>query len=789
MPVPPEGSMVGRNVGPYKVVSLIGAGGMGEVYRADDMRLGRAVALKILPPHLASDRGRIYRLIREAKAASAIAHPNVATIYDVGEGDGISFIAMEYITGQTLATKIDARPMDSTEILAIGIQVADALDAAHAKGIFHRDIKPGNVMLTARGQVKVLDFGLAKISEQSSSTQPTACDTASGTVVGSAPYMSPEQVLGGEIDARSDIFGLGVTLFEMATGRLPFAGATPGDTTDRILHAQPESISRFTSKLPAELEKIILKCLEKERERRYQTAAEIIVDLKNLQRDISQDSPVTPITPRHRIPGRRLIVGASAAALLAAIIAFAVFSGPYGGTDQAIDSIVVLPFATDGNPDAEYLSDGIAESLINSLSQLPNLRVIARTTALSYKGKSIDLNRIGQELRVRAILTGRLSQRGETLTLQADLVDVAAGSQLWGDHYTGKFADIFAIQDQIAAQISEKLRLRLSGDEQKRLTKHYTENTEAYRLYMEGRYHTLRFTKEGMDKGIALLKQATATDNRYALGYAGLAQSYMEGADWYMPATEAGPLAKEAALRALALDDTLSDAHTALAIVAAQYDWDWPTAEREFKRAIDLNPGSAAAHNNYGTYFLAVTGRLDEGIAELVRARQLDPLSAYIHTNLGSALYFARRYDEAINALEKALELDPIWLAHIGLATCFQQKGMHNEAIAQFQKAIPVGPPDAPAWLAQGMAVAGRTREARQLLGGLEHLKTLRTGAWGMAALYTALGDKDQAFAWLQRARDDRFIIFASLKVDPAFDSLRGDPRFANLLRSIGLSL
>ena len=458
--------------------------------------------------------------------------------------------------------------------------------------------------------------------------------------------------------------------------------------------------------------------------------------------------------------------------------------------ETPINSIAVLPFANaSADPDTDYFSDGITETLINSLSQLPNLRVIARTTAFSYKGKEGDPRKIGRELNVRAVLTGRFVQRGDDLTMQVDLMDVEAGNQLWGERYTRKLADIFAVQNEIAGQISEKLRLKLSGDVQQRLTKRYTGNTEAYQLYLKGRYYALKYTIDGTDKGIDSFHQAIQLDPGYALAYAGLAQAYMAASGWYLTSREAGPKAKEAALKALALDDGLSEAHGAVAFVAAAYDWDWPNAEREFKRAIELNPGSASAADYYGWNVLAITGRVDESLAELKRAQQLDPLSVNINTDLGQAYYFARRYDEAIEQLKKAIELDPdFWLAHIYLGNAYVQKAMYREAIAEYQKTVSApGFPDGPAFVAYGLAMSGRSGEARKALGELK-LSKPPAAAWAMVALHEALGDKDQAFAALRQARDDRFIVFASIKVDPLFDGLRSDARFAELLRSIGLT-
>ena len=774
-------SPVRRQLGHYQILSELGAGGMGEVYLARDTRLGRQAAIKVLPANVAADPDRMQRFIHEARMASALNHPNVATIYDVGESDGIPFIAMEYVEGQTLAGKIGGRSMAPREILDIGIQIADALDAAHTKGITHRDIKPANVMLTSRGQVKVLDFGLAKTtrgeSQPATSDMVTVLKTEPGLVLGTVQYMSPEQVLGRDVDHRSDIFSLGVVLYEMATGRPPFAGTTSTETMDRILHTQPGSMAF------AETDRIVRKCLEKDRERRYQTARDLVVDLRNLQRDSGA------VLPRPWSRRRRLVLAAIAAAVLAAVsVGVSSLVRRDQAPETAIDSIAVLPFVNaNTDPDAQYLSDGISESLINSLSLLPKLRVTARTTAFRYKGTTEDPRKIGRDLNVRAVLTGRLVQRGDTLNVQIDLMDVAAGTQLWGDQYTRKLTDIFAVQDDVARRIAETLRLKLSGEEQQRLTKRYTENIDAYQLYLKGRYYALKYTIDGTNRGIESFQQAIQLDSAYALAYAGLAEAYMAASGWYLTAREAGPRAKEAALKALKWDGSLSEAHSALALVAAAYEWDWSTAEREFKRGIELNPGSASAADYYGSWFLAMIGRADESIAELKRAQQLDPLSPLINADLGNAFYYARRYDEAIEQARKAIDLDPnFWLAHINLGAAYMQKAMYPEAIAEFQKTVAApGFPDGLVFVAYGLALSGRSAEARKVLGTLQGSN--QPTSFAMAVLYTGLGDKDQAFAWLQRARDERFIVLAAIKVDPIFDSLRSDPRFADLLRSMGL--
>ena len=520
-------SFAGQSISHYQIISLLGKGGMGEVYRARDTKLDRTVALKILPADVATDAERMRRFVSEAKAASALNHPHVATIYEIGEAEGVRFIAMEYVEGQTLAAKINGTPLAINEILELGSQIADALDEAHSKGITHRDIKPANVMLTPRGQVKVLDFGLAKITRPQSidSNISTLAKTQSGVVMGTVPYMSPEQALGREVDQRSDLFSLGVVLYEMATGHSPFAGASTTETLDRILHAQPEAMARFNYDVPAELERIVRKCLEKERERRYQSARELVVDLRNLKREAgAKGMSAEPIAIAPKRSLYRLRLAAILLVILALIAVSAYWLYP---RSSAIESVAVLPFLNVGaNPDTEYLSDGIAESLIRSLSQLPRLTVRSRDSAFRYKNRDVTAQLAGQELKVQAVLTGRVTQRGEDISISVELVDVNTNSHLWGEQYQQKLANLLQVQETIAREISDKLRLKLTSDEQSRLTKRYTENVEAYQLYQLGRYHWNKRTFEGFDNALKYFTQAIEKDPGYALAYSGLADAY-----------------------------------------------------------------------------------------------------------------------------------------------------------------------------------------------------------------------------------------------------------------------
>jgi serine/threonine protein kinase/Tfp pilus assembly protein PilF len=786
-------SLIGGQVGSFKVLSLLGVGGMGEVYLGEDQRLDRTIALKILPTELASDPERMRRFIREAKAASALKHPNVATIHDIGKSEGIHFIAMEYVEGQTLTEKINGRSMDPAEIVEVGIQVADALDEAHTKGITHRDIKPANIMLTPRGQVKVLDFGLAKVTRREGqamgSDLSTVAKTETGIVMGTVQYMSPEQVLGHEVDHRTDLFSLGVVLYEMATGRPPFSGVTQNETMDCILHAQPNAIARFNYNAPPELERIVRKCLEKDRERRYQSARDLLIDLRNLRRDSdSAERAIQKVSARPVSHVRRLTFAAMGVALLT-LIGVGVYQ--LGWRSQAMDSLAVLPLLNESaDPNTEYLSDGITESLIRSLSQLPNLRVMARSTVFRYKGKDVDPQKVGRDLGVQAAVTGRVQQRGDTLIIAVEMVDVEKGSQLWGGQYSRKLADIFAIQEEISREISEKLRLRLTGEEQKRLTRRYTENPEAYQTYLKGRYYWNKRAVEGFKKGLEYFQQAIEQDPSYALAYAGLADSYnLLGLYVYhgLPPKESYPRAKAAAEHALQIDDTLAEPHTSLAWVKFRFDWDWPGAESEFKRAIELNPRYPTAHHWYA-YYLAGVGRLDEARAAIQKAQELDPLSLIINATVAQVFYYAHEYDRAIEQLRKTLEIDPNFAhAHRLLGESYREKAMVREAIAEMQKAVTLSGGNRAYYLGQlgnAYAVSGRRGEALRILDELMELsQQMYVSPTIFAIVYIGLGQKDKAFTWLERAYEERSAFPTEFLAEPMFDSLRSDRRFQDLLR------
>jgi eukaryotic-like serine/threonine-protein kinase len=779
-------SMVGRRLGRYQILSLLGAGGMGEVYCARDTHLNREVAVKVLPAHLAQDVVARARFEREAQAVAALSHPNILAIHDFGMEQDIHYAVTELLEGETLRQRLTGGALPWHEAVKLGVAVADGLAAAHAKGIIHRDLKPENLFLSSDGRVKILDFGLARRKpvatlSVASSTPTVENVTEPGMVMGTVGYMSPEQVRGEEVDERSDLFAFGCVLYETVAGERAFARQTAAETMAAILRDEPPKLAEVSQNAPPELERVVNRCLKKKAAERYQSANDLAIDLNALLSGAATTAPA-PARLSKRMPPA-LWVAAILALVLAGLSLYRTMSQGQP-VDQPIDSIAVLPLVNaSGDADTEYLSDGLTEDLINSLAHVSKLRVIARTTAFRYKGREVDPLKIGADLKVRAVLTGRVILRGDTLSIQADLLDVASGAQLWGQRFNKKLTDIFAVQAEMTRRITDGLRLKLPGAEQQQLTKRYTENVEAYQLYLKGRREAYKFNQEGKEKAPGYFQQAIQLDPNYALAYAGLAEYHLI----YFIGSRALALAKDAALKAVALDETLAEAHTVLATVAEKYDWDWAQAEREFQRAIALSPGFAAAHNWYGWY-LAQVGRLDEAVAELKLAQQLDPLSAFVYTNLGRAFFFRRDFDQAIEQFQKAIGLDPnFFLARAYLGLAYEQQGRYDEALAEIQKAISPANffPDGRTWFVHGLVVAGRQSEARKLLKQLQPREQV---PWSMAAVYTALGEKDQAFAWLEKAFEERFGVLASLKADPVFDSLRSDPRYAALLRRMGLT-
>jgi serine/threonine-protein kinase len=789
--------MIGQTISHYRIVEQLGAGGMGIVFKAQDSRLERAVALKFLPEKLAQSPQALDRFRREARAASALNHPGICTIYDIGEQDGRAFIAMEFMDGETLRNHIHGKPLPLDELLELGIEIADALEAAHAEGIIHRDIKPANIFVTKRGRAKVLDFGLAKLIPKglavAADSEGDSQDSNSivGIISGTPSYMSPEQVRGDGLDSRTDIFSLGLLLYEMATGRQAFSGGTGGIIIEAVLTRPPVPVRSINPDIPQRLEEIIDKALHKNRDQRYQHAADLGADLQRLKREIdsgsraageiSQSSAISNAGPLSSTGEHLSRTSLDDTRALRARRA-----------SKTIDSLAVLPFENASrDPDYEYLSDGITASLINILATVPKLRVMAQSTVFRFKGRAIDPQAVGRDLNVRAVLTGRVMQSGGCLRIGAELVDVPTGSRLWGAQYDRKSGDIFAIQDDISNEIAEKLKLQLTHAQKKRLTRHHTEDPEAYRIYLKGRHHWNRWTEEGFYKAIEYFQQAIEKDPAYALAHAGVADSYvLLGWNSYLPPKDAFPKAKAAALTALQFDSDLGEAHTPLAAVLWLYDWQWPEAEKEFKRSLELNPTYPTANHWHAEYVMTM-GRHAEAIAQMKNSQALDPLSLIINVAIGWAYYTARRYDEALAQLNQAVELDPNYpVTYWILGLVHRTMSYYASATAEGEKGVRLsgGSPLMRAALAQSYGKAGRREEAMQILDDLTELaKHKYVAPHFFAGIHIGLGENDRALDYLEKSYEDHSHWLIYLHIDPVMDDLRNEPRFQDLLKRVGL--
>jgi serine/threonine-protein kinase len=761
----------GRIIGQYTVEDQLGAGGMGEVFLARD-KMGRKVALKLLARQLNSDESSIARFQHEARTLLALNHPNIVTVYDIGEVDSVYYIASELVEGQTLRQHLDKGDIELREVLDIAIQIATGLAAAHEKGVVHRDIKPENIMIRRDGYVKVLDFGIAKLIEGPAVTNPEALTirqvhTAEGTVIGTAPYMSPEQARGLPVDARTDTWSLGVVLYEAMSGRRPFLGETIQDVIASVLQKEPPPLARYVREVPEPLEWIISRSLRKDKDARYQTASGLLADLREFRKRVEFAAEIE----RTGTPNKQ-----------------------FGADTQSTrtetrNSIAVLPFANMSvDAENEYFCDGLAEELLNALAKIEDLKVAARSSAFSFKGKNARVSEIGRALGVQTVLEGSVRKSDNRLRITVQLISAADGYHLWSERYDREIQDIFDVQDEITLAVVDALKVRLLGDEKAAVLRRLTDNPEAYELYLKGRYFWFKFNPEGWTRAREFFEQALQKDPNFALAYAGLADALTASAV-FTPPKEVFPKAKEMVQEAIKLDSSMAEAWCSKAAVRFFYEWDWAGAESDCKQSINLNPQFVLVHDLYSLCLLAL-GRFEEAIAEARRACELDPLSAYFNASLGFTLFFSRRYDEATDQLLMGAELDPgnIW-AHMWLVDLYEQQGMHPQALHHRQKLLTLtGNNELAAEIGQEFERSGYRGVLLKSLDGLHKRSKLSyVPALEFATIHVRLGEQEKALDWLEKGFDERTMYLSLLKVRPAWDTLHSNPRYVELLRRMGL--